>query len=454
MARSGSRLIYDCEACGAQFGKWSGQCPDCNGWNTLAERSPSLARGLRSGPGVSLPRPVTLASVRAGQVERTRIGLSELDRVLGGGLVPGSVVLLGGEPGIGKSTLALQCSALVAVSQRTLYVSGEESLEQLGLRARRMELEHAEVPAMAENRLELVLAAADQEACQFLVVDSIQALYSERVESSPGSISQIRECADQLIRFAKRSGTALLLIGHVTKEGVLAGPKLLEHLVDTVLYFEGDTGSRYRLVRAFKNRFGAVNEVGVFAMTDRGLKVVSNPSAIFLSRGRVDKPGSMVMVTQEGTRPLLVEVQALVDGSSLANPRRLCVGLDGNRLGMLLAVLHRHGGIALAGHDVFINVAGGVRVTETAADVAMVAAVASSHFDRVIPPDTACFGELGLSGEIRPVQKGEERLAEAAKLGFKRALIPQANRIRKPPAGLEIVPLRTVSDLLEQIDTP
>jgi DNA repair protein RadA/Sms len=307
---------------------------------------------------------------------------------------------------------------------------------------------------MAENRLELVLAAADQEACQFLVVDSIQALYSERVESSPGSISQIRECADQLIRFAKRSGTALLLIGHVTKEGVLAGPKLLEHLVDTVLYFEGDSGSRYRLVRAFKNRFGAVNEVGVFAMTDRGLKVVSNPSAIFLSRGRVDKPGSMVMVTQEGTRPLLVEVQALVDGSSLANPRRLCVGLDGNRLGMLLAVLHRHGGIALAGHDVFINVAGGVRVTETAADVAMVAAVASSHFDRVIPSDTACFGELGLSGEIRPVQKGEERLAEAAKLGFKRALIPQANRIRKPPAGLEIVPLRTVSDLLEQIDTP
>jgi DNA repair protein RadA/Sms len=403
---------------------------------------------------VSLPRPVPLAAVRAGQVERTQIGLSELDRVLGGGLVAGSAILLGGEPGIGKSTLALQCSALVAVSQRTLYVSGEESLEQLGLRARRMKLEHAEVPAMAENRLELVLAAADQEASQFLVVDSIQALYSERVESSPGSISQIRECADQLIRFAKRSGTALLLIGHVTKEGVLAGPKLLEHLVDTVLYFEGDTGSRYRLVRAFKNRFGAVNEVGVFAMTDHGLKVVSNPSAIFLSRGRVDKPGSMVMVTQEGTRPLLVEVQALVDGSSLANPRRLCVGLDGNRLGMLLAVLHRHGGIALAGHDVFINVAGGVRVTETAADVAMVAAVASSHFDRVIPPDTACFGELGLSGEIRPVQKGEERLAEAAKLGFKRALIPQANRIRKPPAGLEIVPLRTVSDLLEQIDTP
>ena len=454
MARNGSRLTYGCEACGAQFAKWSGQCPSCNGWNTLAERSAARARGLGSSPGVSLPRPVPLAAVRAGQVERTQIGLSELDRVLGGGLVAGSAILLGGEPGIGKSTLALQCSALVAVSQRTLYVSGEESLEQLGLRARRMKLEHAEVPAMAENRLELVLAAADQEASQFLVVDSIQALYSERVESSPGSISQVRECADQLIRFAKRSGTALLLIGHVTKEGVLAGPKLLEHLVDTVLYFEGDTGSRYRLVRAFKNRFGAVNEVGVFAMTDHGLKVVSNPSAIFLSRGRVDKPGSMVMVTQEGTRPLLVEVQALVDGSSLANPRRLCVGLDGNRLGMLLAVLHRHGGIALAGHDVFINVAGGVRVTETAADVAMVAAVASSHFDRVIPPDTACFGELGLSGEIRPVQKGEERLAEAAKLGFKRALIPQANRIRKPPAGLEIVPLRTVSDLLEQIDTP
>ena len=449
MERAREKVLFVCEECSVESLQWSGQCAHCGAWNSLAAIRKSGKAQRKSGE-VS-PRPVQ----RLNEISRTHLtrlptGITELDRVLGGGLVPGSVILLGGDPGIGKSTLALQWVATQVDQIRVLYVTGEESLQQLALRGERLGVDSLPVSTMAENHLESILDQIPD--YDFLVIDSIQSLYSENVSSSPGSITQVRESAERLTRCAKENDCSVLIIGHVTKEGTLAGPKILEHMVDTVLYFEGDDASRFRLVRSFKNRFGSVNEVGVFAMTDKGLREITNPSAMFLSGSERDNSGSVVLVTQEGTRPLLVEVQALLDPSSLANPRRLCVGLDAQRLVMLLAVLHRHGGVSLGGHDIFVNVAGGIRVMDSGADVAAAAAVLSSLFNKNFPADTVCFGEVGLAGEIRPVQRGEERLKEAAKLGFKRALVPKGNKISRKIPGLEIIPLLRVEDLVAWLE--
>jgi DNA repair protein RadA/Sms len=391
----------------------------------------------------------TLASIATGTETRLTTGLDELDRVLGGGLVAGSVVLIGGDPGIGKSTLLLQALASLSARVPALYVTGEESAEQVSLRARRLGVSGDRLRLLTETGVERILAHAATERPRVMVVDSIQTLYTELLQSAPGSVAQVRESAAQLVRHAKRSDTAVFLVGHVTKEGALAGPRVLEHMVDTVLYFEGEVGSQFRLIRAIKNRFGAVNELGVFAMTDRGLKPVSNPSAIFLSRHDQEVAGSGILVTREGTRPLLVEVQALVDQSPLANPRRVALGLEQNRLAMLLAVLHRHGGIAMYDQDVYVNVVGGVRVTETAADLPTLLAVLSSFRDRPLPGDLVAFGEVGLAGEVRPVPSGQERLREAAKHGFRRALVPHANAPKRGVEGLEIVPVRRLAEALE-----
>lgn len=374
---------------------------------------------------------MNLSEVAADDVQRTPIGIGEFDRVLGGGLVPGSVVLLGGDPGIGKSTLLLQVLDRLSSRFKVLYISGEESPEQISLRAQRLSLSAEQIRILAETQVERILRTADKEQPSVLVVDSIQTIFTELLQSAPGSVAQVRESCAQLVRYAKRSGTALFFVGHVTKDGQLAGPRVLEHMVDTVLYFEGDAGSRFRVIRAFKNRFGAVNELGVFSMTEKGLKEVSNPSAIFLSNREQGSSGSAVMVTVEGSRPLLVEVQSLVDESHLGNPRRVTVGLDGNRLAMLLAVLHRHGGIATYDQDVFVNVVGGVRLNETAADLALVLAVYSSLRDRALPDNLIVFGEIGLSGEIRPVPNGPDRLKEAGKHGFTRAIVPKGNLPKK-----------------------
>ncbi len=444
---------YQCEQCGTTASKWAGQCADCGRWNTLVETvvAPSSNAAPRyvnySGDA---PRIVNLADVAAAEEPRMPTGLSELDRVLGGGLVPGSVVLLGGDPGIGKSTLLLQSLAHYGeLGVPTLYVSGEESAAQIALRADRLKLSRERLRLLTETDIERVLAIATQERPSVLVIDSIQTVYTPTLSSAPGSVAQVRECAAQLVRYAKATQTAVYLVGHVTKEGALAGPRVLEHMVDAVLYFEGELGGRYRLVRAFKNRFGAVNELGVFGMTDRGLREVTNPSAILLSRHEQPVAGSVVMVTREGTRPLLVEVQALVDSSALGNPRRVTVGLDGNRLAMLLAVLHRHGGVSTAGCDVFANIVGGVRVTETGGDLAVVLAVLSSLRDRPLPGDLVVFGEIGLAGEIRPVQNGPERLREAAKHGFKRAIVPKANAPKQ--IDLELIPVSRLADALGEI---
>jgi DNA repair protein RadA/Sms len=395
----------------------------------------------------------SLAEVRIGGEVRLSSGLSELDRVLGGGLVTGSVVLIGGNPGIGKSTLLLQSLATMGADRqgRVLYVTGEESLEQISLRAQRLDLGTAPVRLLADTLVERALAVAQQERPQVMVVDSIQTLYSEQLQSAPGTVTQVRESAAQLLRYAKQSGVAVILVGHVTKEGALAGPRVLEHMVDTVLYFEGDGGERLRVLRAVKNRFGAVNELGVFAMTERGLREVSNPSAIFLSRGKEAVPGSAVTVIREGSRPLLVEVQALVDDSHLANPRRVTVGLEPNRLAMLLAILHRHGAVMPGAQDVFINVVGGVRVNETGADLAVLAAIISSLRDRPLAQDLVLFGEVGLTGEIRPVPGGEERLAAAAKHGFKKAILPQANMPRRSLKEISITPVGRLVEVLEAL---
>ena len=438
-------MLFVCGKCSIESLQWSGQCTHCGAWNSLTEIRKAEKGQRKSGE-------VARRSVhRLNEISRTRLtrlptGISELDRVLGGGLVPGSVILLGGDPGIGKSTLALQWVATQADQIRVLYVTGEESLQQLALRGERLGINNLPVNTIAENHLEPILDQVPD--YDFLVIDSIQSLCSENISSSSGSVTQVRESAERLTRCAKENDCAVLFIGHVTKEGTLAGPKILEHMVDTVLYFEGDGASRFRMVRSFKNRFGSVNEVGVFAMTDKGLREIVNPSAMFLSGSEREISGSVVLVTQEGTRPLLVEVQALIDPSALANPRRLCVGLDAQRLIMLLAVLHRHGGISLGGHDIFVNVAGGIRVMDSGADVAAAAAVLSSLFDKNFPADSVCFGEVGLAGEIRPVQRGEERLKEAAKLGFKRALIPNGNKISRKISGLEIIPLFCIADLV------
>jgi DNA repair protein RadA/Sms len=428
-----AKTYYVCQGCGASSPKWAGQCAECGAWNTMVEGAAPSSRA-RSGAGAFSPQRAPLQrldEVSGEDAIRVPTGLAELDRVLGGGVVPGSVVLIGGDPGIGKSTLLLQALASIEGRLSTLYVTGEESLQQVSLRARRLGLPRLDLPVLAETELSAVLATLAQARPGLVVLDSVQTLYTDALEAAPGSVSQLRECAAQLVRYAKSHGCAIVLVGHVTKEGAIAGPRVLEHMVDTVLYFEHDIGSRYRIVRAVKNRFGAVNELGVFAMTDGGLREVSNPSALFLSRHEKPVPGSVITVTRQGNRPLLVEVQALVDQAQLGNPKRVTLGLESGRLAMLLAVLHRHAGIALADQDVFANVVGGMRIQETAADLPLLLAALSSFRGRPLPHDLVVFGEVGLAGEIRPVQGGEERLQEAAKHGFKRAIVPEANRPRR-----------------------
>ena len=452
MART--KAVYACSACGAQSPQWAGQCSDCGAWNTLAEvvAMPASAGGRFAGYTGDRDVAVTpLAAVQADAETRASTGLQELDRVLGGGLVAGSVVLIGGDPGIGKSTLLLQVLATLSGEMNALYLTGEESPAQIQLRAERLGVSDSELRLVSETSVERILATARNEKPRVMVLDSIQTLYTETLQSAPGAVAQVRESAAQLVRFAKQSGTAMFLVGHVTKEGALAGPRVLEHMVDTVLYFEGDPGERFRMLRAVKNRFGAVNELGVFAMTGGGLKEVRNPSAIFLSRHETAVPGSVVMVTWEGTRPLLVEVQALVDQSQLSNPRRVTLGLEQNRLSMLLAVLHRHGGLVTGDQDVFVNVVGGIRVTETAADLAVLLAVMSSFRNAPLPADLVVFGEVGLSGELRPVPNGQDRLNEAAKHGFKRAVIPAANKPREAVAGLEVFAVDRLVQVLDWI---
>ena len=444
---------FQCQNCGVRLSKWAGQCPDCEAWNCVVEVVPE-GRQVRRFSGFSgqLGSEVhDLAAVGESEVGRLAVGVGEIDRVLGGGIVPGSVILLGGDPGIGKSTLLLQLVGALAGRATSLYISGEESLEQLGMRARRLELPLGGIRCLAETSVEQILGHASRERPRLLVIDSIQTVYSESLESAPGSVGQIRESAAALVRWAKEDGCCVVLVGHVTKEGALAGPRVLEHMVDTVLYFESDGSSRYRVVRAVKNRFGAVNELGMFAMTGKGLKEVKNPSAIFLSAHSRPVSGSVITVVREGTRPILLEVQALVDLSHLNNPRRVALGLEHNRLAMMLAVLHRQGGVALADHDVFINVVGGMRVTETGADLPMLLALYSSFRDLPVPERMVCFGEVGLSGEIRPVYDGEQRLREAASHGFNRALVPAANLPRQPIDGLEVIPLSNVGEALERL---
>lgn len=420
---------YQCSECGGVVSKWQGKCPHCGEWNTLVEAlavvQPTQARFQSWAAEASQVQ--SLAEVSAIEVPRSQTGVGELDRVLGGGLVSGAVILLGGDPGIGKSTLLLQTVALMAQNRSVLYVSGEESAQQVALRARRLELATDGVNLLAEIRIEAIAALLKQHLPAVVVIDSIQTMYSDAITSAPGSVSQVRECAAQLTRMAKQMGIAMILVGHVTKDGAIAGPRVLEHMVDTVLYFEGDSHSNYRMIRAIKNRFGAANELGVFAMTERGLKGVANPSAIFLSSYRDDVPGSCVLVTQEGSRPLLVEIQALVDDAHGFTPKRLTVGLAQDRLAMLLAVLNRHAGIACFDQDVFLNAVGGVKITEPAADLAVILAMLSSYRNRPLPPKMVAFGEVGLSGEVRPVARGQERLKEAEKLGFTHAIVPQAN---------------------------
>ncbi|HWK69717.1 DNA repair protein RadA [Pollutimonas sp. M17] len=433
-----AKTLFTCSDCGGSCPKWEGKCPHCGAWNTLQETRDAAAAAHRYAPLAGASPVRSLAEIEARELPRQPTGISEFDRVLGGGLVAGAVVLIGGDPGIGKSTLLLQALVSLSKAVKVLYVTGEESAEQVALRARRLELVTGEVDLLAEIRLESIMAALAEQKPSVAVIDSIQTLYSGELSAAPGSVSQVRECAAQLTRLAKQTGITIVLIGHVTKDGSLAGPRVLEHIVDTVLYFEGDTHSSFRLVRAFKNRFGAVNELGVFAMTDRGLRGVTNPSALFLSQHEQNVPGSCVMATQEGTRPLLVEIQALVDTAHVPNPRRLSVGLEGTRLAMLLAVLHRHAGVVTFDQDVFVNAVGGVKITEPAADLAVLLAIMSSLGNKPLPKGLVVFGEVGLAGEIRPAPRGQERLREAAKLGFSLALIPKANAPKQPIEGLEI----------------
>jgi len=444
---------YTCAECGGITAKWLGRCPHCQAWNTLSETlaEPAAGAGKNRFQALAKSQPVTtLSEIDAVDVARTPTGLDELDRVLGGGIVTGGVTLIGGDPGIGKSTLLLQAIDALSSQMPVLYVSGEESASQLALRSRRLGLTGANVRVLAEINLERILATIEAERPAFCVIDSIQTLYSEQLSSAPGSVAQVRECSAQLTRVAKSGGCAIVLVGHVTKEGSLAGPRVLEHIVDTVLYFEGDTHSSFRLIRAIKNRFGAVNEIGVFAMGERGLKGVSNPSAIFLSTHGEPVPGACVLVTLEGTRPLLVEIQALVDSGG-PSPRRLSVGLDRDRLAMLLAVLHRHAGVATSDQDVFVNAVGGVRISEPAADLAVLLAIQSSLRGRALPRGFFAFGEVGLAGEVRPAPRGQERLREAAKLGFSVAVVPKANAPKKPIEGLTIHPVERIEDAIETL---
>ena len=439
------KTAYVCSECGATALQWFGTCPSCSAAGTLTE---TLTEKRRPG---SAGQTVPLAQIVAQELARLPTGLAELDRPLGGGLVPGQVVLLGGDPGIGKSTLMLQALCNETLAGKSLYVTGEESLEQTALRARRLALDAGRVQLLSETQLERVLATLEAARPRVAVIDSIQTLWSEALQSAPGSVAQVREAAAQLTRHAKRAGVALFLIGHVTKEGAIAGPRVLEHIVDTVLYFEGDPNSSFRLIRATKNRFGAVNELGVFAMTEAGLKGVSNPSRLFLSNHEKPVAGSCVLATLEGTRPLLVEIQALVDAAHAPNPRRLSVGLEQNRLAMLLAVLHRHAGIACYDQDVFVNAVGGVRIGEPAADLAVMLAIVSSLTDRPIPGKVIAFGEVGLAGEVRPAPRGQERLREAAKLGFTRAIVPRANLPKAKIAGLEVIAVERVDQAVARL---
>lgn len=453
-----AKLQYTCTACGTCHSKWAGQCGDCGEWNTMSESIAAISSNNRQGfAGKKGSAQIqALSDIQMQGEMRTPTNISELDRVLGGGLVHGSVTLIGGDPGIGKSTLLTQTLASLSKSLPCLYVTGEESLQQISMRAHRLGLQDMGLQLLSETCVETIITLASETLAsnngpKVIVIDSIQTVYTEALQSAPGAVAQVRESAAQLVRFAKQTGTALFLVGHVTKEGTLAGPRVLEHMVDTVLYFEGDPGERYRMIRAIKNRFGAVNELGIFAMTDEGLKTVSNPSAIFLSRHEAPVAGSIITVTREGSRPLLIELQALVDESHGSNPRRVCLGLDPNRLNMILAVMHRHAGIVMFDQDVFINIVGGVRLTETSADTALILAALSSFRDKPLPNDVFTFGEVGLAGEIRPVPNGQERLREAAKHGFKQAIIPKANMPRKSETitGLNIIPVQRVSELIE-----
>ena len=451
-----NKVIYACQSCGATYPKWSGQCPDCGAWNSLVEekvrQNQHAAHSRLSGGYAAANSEVTLlADITVKQQDRIGTGSSEFDHVLGGGLVAGSIVLVGGDPGIGKSTLLLQLLTHMSQQQTALYITGEESLQQVSMRAKRLGLNEKALFLLAETQIEKILAIAEKTKPQVMVVDSIQTIFTDFLPSAPGSVGQVRDTAAQLVRFAKQTGTAIFLIGHVTKEGALAGPRVLEHMVDSVIYFEGKQDSRHRVLRAVKNRFGAVNELGVFAMTDKGLRGVSNPSAMFLANFQQAGSGSAVLVTWEGSRPLLVEVQALLDESHLANPRRVAVGLDQNRMALLLAVLHRHGQVATYNQDVFINVVGGIKVTETAADLPILMAVCSSLRNRPLPSGLISFGEVGLSGEIRPVQSGQERLREAVKLGFTTAIIPKANAPKKNPKGMKVIAVEHLQAVLAAV---
>jgi DNA repair protein RadA/Sms len=451
-----TKTAYVCADCGAEHSKWQGQCDACGTWNTLKEFKVSAASNASvsdrlQGYAGDSSTVKSLNEIDLAEMPRIVTGVAELDRVLGGGLVPGSAVLIGGHPGAGKSTLLLQILCQLGQQMEALYVTGEESLQQVAMRAKRLELPMSGLKMLAETNIELICRAAQQYKPKVLVVDSIQVVHMPDVQSAPGGVSQVRESAAYLTRYAKQTGTVLFLVGHVTKDGTLAGPKVLEHIIDTSVMLEGSADSRFRTLRGIKNRFGAVNELGVFAMTEHGLKEVKNPSAIFLSRSQEPASGSVVMVVWEGTRPLLVEIQALVDDSQFGNPRRVAVGLDQNRINMLLAVLHRHGGLQVGDQDVFVNVVGGVKVLETSADLALLVAIVSSFRNSVLPQHLVVFGEVGLSGEIRPVPSGQERLQEAAKHGFKKAIVPKANKPRGGIAGMEVVAVEKLSDALEAL---
>lgn len=451
------KTAFVCNDCGAEFPRWQGQCGECKAWNTVTEfRVSSVKAPPRSGAmagysGLIDAKVQTLDEVDLESLPRFSTGFKEFDRVLGGGVVPGSAILIGGSPGAGKSTVLLQTMCLLAQNMNTLYVTGEESLQQIAMRAKRLALPTDKLRMLAETNVETICQLALQEKPQIIVIDSIQVVHMADVQSAPGSVSQVRESAAYLTRFAKQNQVAIIMVGHVTKDGSLAGPKVLEHCIDCSILLEGSSDSRFRTLRGNKNRFGAVNELGVFAMTEQGLKEVSNPSAIFLNRSEEQTPGSLVMVIWEGTRPLLVEVQALVDYSQLSNPRRVTVGLDQNRLAMLLAVLHRHGGLQVADQDVFVNVVGGVKVTETSADLALIAALVSSFKNHSLARELVVFGEVGLGGEIRPVPSGQERLKEAAKHGFRRAIVPMANKPKEKVDGMEIIAVTNLADALEAL---
>jgi DNA repair protein RadA/Sms len=450
-----AKTAYVCSDCGSDYAKWQGQCSDCGAWNTLSEvrlgpgRAKASPSARHQGYAGALAPAQTLAEVDVAELQRIATGLGEFDRVLGGGLVPGSAVLMGGNPGAGKSTLLLQACCHLAQSMEALYVTGEESPQQVAMRAQRLALPMDRLKLLAETNVDAILTAIEEHQPRLLVVDSIQVVYSEELTSAPGSVSQVRECAAALTRAAKQRGVVLLLVGHVTKDGSLAGPKVLEHMIDCSVLLESSDDQRFRTLRGQKNRFGAVNELGIFAMTEGGLREVRNPSAIFLERGEAQSSGSVVTVLWEGTRPLLVEIQALVDDSPLGNPRRLAVGLEQNRLALLLAVLHRHGGLQVSDQDVFANVVGGVRVLETAPDLALILAIVSSFRDRALPQNLVVFGEVGLSGEIRPVPSGQERLAEAAKHGFARAIVPKGNAPKSAPKGMQVFAVATLAEALE-----